>query len=117
MTQLEVVFGAPLLNPLNTFGPVLRNYQFNNKLFLPSSIILFSVCQLCTLQLLFNIRLSCTSLLIICGGLFYTILLNLRSLILLKDCSLLSLSVLCIPSLTITNSLLKFVLTSFTKSF
>src|SRR6266498_3169994 len=115
MTRLEAAFGAPLLNPLNTSGPVLGRSQFNNKLFLPPSSILSSVCQLFVLQSTPNIHLSFISLLIIRGGLLCTTLLNLRSLILLKDCFLLHLSALCIPSLTIIHSLLRSVSTFFTK--
>src|SRR6266545_3718758 len=115
--RLKAAFGVLLLNPLITFGPVLRNFHSNNKLFLPPNSTLFSVCQLCVLRSLPNTPLSYISLLIICGGLFCTILLNLRLLILLKECSLLSLSASCIPSPTVISLLLKFVLTSSTKSF
>ncbi len=115
--RLKAAFGVLLLNPLITFGPVLRNYHSNNKLFLPPNSTLFSVCQLCVLRSLPNISLSYISLLVIYGGLFYTILLNLCLLILLKECFLLSLSASCIPLPTVINSLLKFVLTSSTKSF
>ncbi len=115
MTRLEITFGVPLLNPLNIFGPVLSNYQFYNKLFLPLSSILSSVCRLSVLRSLHNIWLSFTSLLITRGDLFCTILLNSRSLTLSKACFLLNLSASCIPLLAIINLLLKFVLTSFTK--
>src|SRR6266542_5982967 len=116
-TRLEVAFDVLLLNPLNTFGPVLRNYHSNNKLFLPPNSTLSSVCRLCVLRSLPNIPLSYISLLIICGDLFCTILLNLHLLILSKEYFLLSLLASCIPSPTVINSLLKFVLTSSTKSF
>jgi len=116
MTRLAIAFDALLLNLLNTSEPVLERSRFNNKLFLSPSSILSSVCQLFVLRLIPNIRLLYNFLLIIRGGLLCTILLNLRSLILLKDCFLLHLSASCIPSLTIINSLLRSVSTSFTKS-
>ena len=115
MTRLAIAFDALLLNLLNTSEPVLERSRFNNKLFLSPSSILSSVCQWFVLQSIPNIRHSFTSLLIIRGGLLCTTLLNLRSLILLKDCFLLHLSTSCIPLLAIINSLLRSVSTSFMK--